>query len=90
MENNINQAQIRVDKITEQTKVCECCGRDLPLSEYHKSGKGYRKVCKICEKVEAGASEAFKGYTSRELIDELIRRGYRGKLEKVVKQEYTL
>lgn len=81
MDNNeVNQALIRVNKVEEGTKTCEACGRTLPFSEFHKSGKGYRKICKACEKIEKGASEEFKGYTSRELIDELIRRGYRGKL----------
>ena len=90
MEGEVNQALIRVEKIERQTKICECCGRDLPLDEFHKSGKGYRKICKTCERIEDGSSEVFKGYTSRELIDELIRRGYRGKLKKVVEQEFTL
>ena len=37
-------------KNNNQTKICKCCGRELPLSSFAKSGKKYtRKFCKSCE-----------------------------------------
>lgn len=37
-------------KNNNQTKICKCCGRELPLSSFAKSGKKYtRKICKSCE-----------------------------------------
>lgn len=38
-------------KNNNQTKICKCCGRELPLSSFAKSGKKYtRKICKSCER----------------------------------------
>lgn len=31
------------------TRVCERCGKELPISEFRKFGRGYMKVCKDCE-----------------------------------------
>ena len=37
-------------KNNNQTKICKCCGRELPLSSFAKSGKKiYCKICKSCE-----------------------------------------
>lgn len=37
-------------KNNNETKICKCCGRELPLSSFAKSGKKYtRKICKSCE-----------------------------------------
>lgn len=37
-------------KSNNETKICKCCGRELPLSSFAKSGKKYtRKICKSCE-----------------------------------------
>ena len=45
--------QMRNDKNIKnnnETKICKCCGRELPLSSFAKSGKKYtRKICKSCE-----------------------------------------
>jgi len=32
----------------EETKKCKCCGRELPLSEFHKTGFGLTSICKTC------------------------------------------
>ena len=81
-----------------ETKVCKCCGKELPIIEFAVRGirgmKGERKVtdfCKSCmaEKVANGRNKAInnvrvmrlRDFTPRELMEELKRRGYRGKLE---------
>ena len=72
-----------IEKTTE-TKVCKCCGKEKPLSEFHKKGHGYRTICKLCQAGESGASEKFKDFTARELWEELKRRGYSGPIRKQV------
>lgn len=83
-----------------ETKVCNCCGRELPLSEFHKktSAKdGHQSNCKECAKkmarerldkfrraVSAG-EDGLSAYTPRQLMEELAKRGYMGKLEYVEK-----
>ena len=32
----------------EETKKCKCCGRELPLSEFNRSGGGVLNTCKEC------------------------------------------
>jgi len=72
-----------IEKTTE-TKVCKCCGKTKPLTEFHKKGTGYRSICKLCQAGESGATEKFKSFTSRELWEELKRRGYIGPIKKEV------
>lgn len=77
------------------TKVCKCCGKDLPVTEFkhHRISKdGYANVCNACKansKVEGGNPKLI-GITPRELIDELRIRGYHGKLVYVQKHEINL
>lgn len=91
MENNVNQTLITVDKaVSKEQKVCKCCGKLLPLEDFDRYAKGYRNTCKVCRRRENGATEKFKDFTSRELIDELIARGYKGNLKKVVIEDIKL
>lgn len=76
-----------------ETKLCKCCGRELPISQFNKHSKnsdGLQAYCKDCQKqknqlsinkrkLEVINSELAK-YTPRELINELHRRGYKGTL----------
>jgi hypothetical protein len=71
-------------EFTGVTKKCECCGQELPLSHFQKYASGYRKICNACRRRESGATDKFKDFTSRELIDELKARGYEGQLTKKV------
>ena len=75
---------------TGETKVCGCCGKELPLTHFSRRGTGYRNICNDCLKREAGATDKFKEFTSRELIDELKARGYEGQLIKKVVETIKL
>lgn len=75
---------------TGQTRVCKCCGKELPLTHFGKMGTGYRLKCNECLKREAGATDRFKDFTSRELIDELKARGYEGSLTKRIVETIKL
>lgn len=84
-----------------ETKVCKCCGNELPITEFRK-GKAHgvefvTSVCKTCmstkqseghkrrKEKQAISHEAeivqaktmrLKDFTPRELMEELVRRGY--------------
>lgn len=76
-----------------ETKLCKCCGRELPIEMFNKhkrNSDGLQIYCKDCQKqknqlsinkrkLEVINSELAK-YTPRELINELRRRGYKGTL----------
>ena len=81
---------IRINKWFPSSKKCSCCGKELPLSYSAKYASGYRKICNDCRRREAGATERFKDFTSRELIDELKARGYEGQLTKKVVETIKL
>lgn len=81
-----------------KTKKCTRCGRELPVTEFHKKNNapdGLQYRCKECQrealrernKRESGGacSEELKMYTARQLMEELAKRGYRGELEYVKK-----
>ena len=72
-----------------QTKTCPRCGRTLPIENFYKNkdGKPY-SYCKECVKVLNAARKItppdsenpLSEYTPRQLMQELKRRGYTGKL----------
>ena len=86
MEIENNNTEVKQEEIVESRK-CTKCGRVLPLTMFGKYASGYRKICKDCSTV---STDKFKDFTSRELIDELKHRGYKGKLAKVVIKEIQL
>lgn len=78
-----------------ETKVCKRCGRELPTTEFSKDRScpdGLNYICKECrrkaqresyERRKATSvlhSEELQKFSPRELMDELKRRGYKGKL----------
>ena len=71
-------------EFTGETKKCKHCGKELPFTHFAKKGTGYRSICNDCLKRESGATDRFKDFSSRELIDELKARGYEGQLTKKV------
>lgn len=88
-----------------ETKVCNVCHRELPLSNFHRCKKnkdGYQYACKECQKaknsehtrnialLKAKIDMGLAGYTPRELMAELKRRGYTGKLQYTEVKEIDL
>lgn len=92
MEGNINVQVQREDlgQPNVPVKKCNVCGKVLPLDQFAKYGHGHRNTCELCRRAANGVSEKFKDFTSRELIEELKSRGYRGKLTRVITEETVL
>ena len=88
MENKEQPLAIAVT--TNNKKKCKCCGKELPITYFHKRGPGYRNICMSCERDKTGVSDKFKDFTSRELIEELRSRGYKGTLKYVKVEEFNL
>lgn len=88
----LNNVKPNGDEIV-QTKVCKCCGKELPITEFRKNPKdeGFGNTCRKCiskhQKINhyvnkiVSNDERLKDITSIELIAELRFRGYKGKLE---------
>ena len=92
MENNhnYNNEILAVEETTTEKKKCKCCGKELPLTMFNKKGVGYRSICISCERGESGASDKFKDFTSRELIEELRSRGFKGILKRIKVEEVKI
>ena len=72
-----------------QIKTCPRCGRTLPVENFYKRSNGQIfTYCKECVKVINSArritppdsENPLSAYTPRQLMQELKRRGYTGKL----------
>lgn len=73
------------------TKVCACCGNELPIEAFNKHGRskdGYEAICRACKTKIKGSNPELLKFTPRELMDELRARGYHGQLEYV--QRHTI
>lgn len=90
MENKNNEQPLAVVETIEEKRKCKCCGRELPITMFEKKGTGRRKVCMECSRKESGVSDKFKDFTSRELIEELKSRGYKGQLKLIRIEEVKL
>ena len=75
---------------TNNKRKCKCCGKELPITMFNKRGTGHRNICISCERGESGASEKFKQFTSRELMEELRSRGFKGVLKRVKVEEVKI
>lgn len=75
----------------EEMKICKKCGRSLPVANFKMTHWGkHAAVCNECAtaarmsnvaKKEANFKELrLSDFTPRELMEELARRGYEGKL----------
>lgn len=81
---------LAVVETTQQKKTCKCCGKELPITMFNKRGTGYRNICISCERGDSGASDKFKQYTSRELMEELRARGFKGTFKRMKIEEITI
>ena len=92
MENkvNYNDKVLAVEETTPQKKICKCCGKELPITMFNKRGPGYRSICISCERGESGASDKFKQFTSRELMEELRSRGFKGTFKRMKVETITI
>lgn len=88
--NNYNNEILAVEETTTEKKKCKCCGKELPLTMFNKKGVGYRSICISCERGESGASEKFKQFTSRELMEELRSRGFKGTFKRMKVETITI
>lgn len=92
---NISQTEINNSQQLS-VKMCKKCGEVLPLDEFYKhknSSDGHLSYCKKCHnamclqrrrnKKTKNHQELLQEFTPRELILELKRRGYEGKLQYV-------
>lgn len=77
----------------DSTFKCTKCGKELPLSQFpvdNRAKSGHRTICRGCfnarqnelnaQKKQTKADNPLSGFTARELIEELRRRNYKGKL----------
>lgn len=85
-----NETKFATIVTVNEKKKCKCCGKELPITYFRKWGVGYRNTCFSCERKENGSSEKFKDFTSRELIEELRSRGYKGELKFVKVETFKL
>lgn len=90
MENNLNNEILAVKEVVTQKKICKYCGKELPITMFNKRGTGYRNICIVCERGDNGASEKFKQFTSRELMEELRLRGFKGTFKRMTVEEITI
>lgn len=75
------------------TKVCACCGNELPVTAFNKHGRskdGYEVICRTCKAKSGSGNPDLAKFTPRELIDELRCRGYHGTLTYVQRHEINV
>lgn len=75
------------------TKVCACCGNELPITAFNKNGRskdGYKAICRACKAKTGNGNPELAKFSPRELIEELRCRGYHGKLEYVQRHEINV
>lgn len=87
---NFNNEVLAVNETTTEKKTCKHCGKTLPINMFSKRGIGHRNICINCECGDNGFSERFKQFTSRELMEELRLRGFKGVLKRVKVEELTI
>lgn len=82
-----------------ETKTCPKCGRTLPADSFYKRSNGtLYSYCKECTKAinrkdrnaPPDSENPLSAFTPRQLMQELVRRGYTGKLKLVTINEIDL
>ena len=92
MENNSDYSNkiLAIEETTTEKKTCKCCGKELHITMFNKRGTGHRNICISCERADSGASDKFKEYTSRELMEELRSRGFKGTFKRMKVETITI
>ena len=75
---------------TMETRTCKRCGQEKPIDQFRKNRLGFTNVCLECARSKRQQTMANKeqeervltlaDFTPRELMEELYRRGFKGKL----------
>ena len=82
-----------------ETKTCPKCGRTLTINNFYKRSNGtLYSHCKECVKANnrkyrntpPDSENPLSTFTPRQLMQELVRRGYAGKLKLVTINEIDL
>lgn len=83
-----------------ETKTCPKCGRTLTADNFYRRGDGRTQAyCKECAKtynkersmrITPDSENPLSAFTPRQLMQELARRGYTGKLKLVTINEIDL
>ena len=73
-----------------ETRTCKRCGQEKPIDQFRKNRLGFTNVCLECARSKRQQTMANKeqeervltlaDFTPRELMEELNRRGFKGKL----------
>lgn len=85
-----DETPLAIRETIKEKKTCKCCGKELPITYFKRQAKGYRKICMACQRKNNGASEKFKEYSSRELMEELQARGFKGQLKHIQVETYNI
>lgn len=85
-----NETPLAEVTTTTEKRTCKCCGNELPLNCFKRYSRGYSHTCMSCERKSSGINEKFKNFTSRELMEELRSRGFKGTLKYVKVEEYRV
>lgn len=72
----------------EETKKCECCGRELPLSEFSRNGWGVLSTCKDC--VAKKKKEGREEKKALRNFDEEIAKAKKARLSDFTPRELML
>lgn len=59
------------------TKICKCCGRELPIEEFTRNGFGVTNVCKECNTKNRREAALRRGALKQQAIDAVNARKLR-------------
>lgn len=90
MENNNIETPLAIVVPAKKTKRCNKCGKTLPIEQFAEFGSKHRSICRSCQRDEDGSSERFAEFTSRELMEELRNRGFKGTLKYTKIEEFNV
>ena len=60
-----------------ETKVCKCCGKELPLNNFSKNAFGYTSVCKECNSMNRKIAAKKRQQIKQQAVDAVNARALR-------------